>query len=127
MPSIHDVYPYYLSASNLQGRTVIVTVEKTKIEEVYNAQTRKKEPKLLVFFVGKKLSLACNKTQAAAIARIAGNEDYTKWAGVSFSLQPTRASNGKDTINVIGTSAQNGSHADLPTGDEEFEGDDEPL
>ena len=69
MPSIRDLYTYYLTAEHLQGRSVVVHIASCQVEQVFNPRAKRSEAKLLIRFHGKKLALACNKTQAASLAR----------------------------------------------------------
>ena len=100
MPSIRDVFTFYLKAEHLQGRTALVAIASCELEEVFNPRIRRNEPRLILRFHGKKLALACNKTQAAALEQITGTDDYTKWIGHTVALSPNRAHNGKDTIAI---------------------------
>jgi hypothetical protein len=100
MPSIRDIFTFYLKAEHLQGRTAIVAIASCEVEEVFNPRIRHNEPRLILRFHGKKLALACNKTQAAALEQITGMDDYSKWIGHTVALSPNRAHNGKDTIAI---------------------------
>jgi hypothetical protein len=81
MPSIRDLYPFYLTAEGLQGRSHVVHIQSAIVEELWNRQLKRKESKVVVRFHGKKSALACNKTQAGQLAQLTGTEDYTRWAG----------------------------------------------
>jgi hypothetical protein len=98
MPSIRDIFTFYLKAEHLQGRTAVVHIESCTIEQVFNPRAKHNEPRLIIRFHGKKLALACNKTQAASIERITGVDDYTKWPGHAVALAPGRTNNGQETI-----------------------------
>lgn len=101
MPSIKDLFPdKWLIAEALQGKQPTVEIERTTVEELYNRRSRQDEPCLVVAFKGKKLRLVCNKTQATAIAEIAGTEDYTQWKGAHIRLAEAKAPNGKHTIAI---------------------------
>lgn len=111
MPSIRDVFPdKWLKASHLilaDGRRPIlaVTVKGAGVEKLHNPNTATKEPRLIVEFEAKDKRLICNKTQAEAIAAIAGTEDYTQWRGVKLAIQAGIAPNRKDTILVLSAPA----------------------
>lgn len=107
MPSIRDIFPdKWLKAAHLilaDGRRPIlaVTVKGAGVEKLHNPNTKQQEPKLVVEFEAKDKRLICNKTQAEAIAAIAGTEDYTKWRGVKLAIQAGIAPNKKDTILIL--------------------------
>lgn len=105
MPSIRDLYTFYLTAEHLQGRSHVVHIHSVSIEELWNRQTKRKESKLLLRFHGKKLLLACNKTQATQIERITGTDDYTKWPGHTLLLSPGKAPTGAATITITAAPA----------------------
>lgn len=98
MASIHDLFTFYLKAEQLQGRSVTVHIESCTVEQVFNPRTKRNEPKLLIRFHGKKLGLLANKTSAAALERITGTDDYTKWVGHDVTLSPSKSVSGMDTI-----------------------------
>jgi hypothetical protein len=100
MPSIRDLYTFYLTAEHLQGRSVVVHIQSVSVEELWNRQLKRRECKLILRFHGKKLVLACNKTQAAALERLTGSDDYTQWPGHTVTLSPSRASTGAETITI---------------------------
>lgn len=101
MPSIRDLYTYYLTAEQLLGKSHVVHIAACTVEELWNRQTKRKESKLVLRFHGKKLALVCNKTQAAALEQITGSDDFSKWVGHSITLSPGKAPTGANTI-VIG-------------------------
>ena len=105
MPSIRDLYTYYLTAEHLQGRSVVVHIANCQVEQVFNPRAKRTEAKLLIRFHGKKLALACNKTQAASLARLTGSEDYTCWPGHTVTLSPGQADSGQETILITGAPA----------------------
>ena len=109
MPSIRDLYTFYLKAEHLQGRSVVVHIESCKTEPVFNPRSKHTEPRLLIRFHGKKLALTCNKTQASQFERITGSDDYTQWVGHTVTLSPGKAPTGADTILITAAPAANGS------------------
>jgi hypothetical protein len=111
MPSIRDLYTFYLTAEHLQGRSHVVHIHSVSIEELWNRQTKRKEHKLLLRFHGKKLLLACNKTQATQVERITGTDDYTKWPGHTLLLSPGKAPTGAATITITAAPAQTNGKA----------------
>jgi hypothetical protein len=101
MPSIRDLYPFYLTADHLQNRSVVVHISSVTVEELWNSKSKRKEPKLVVRFHNKKLALACNKTQATQLERLTGSDDYTHWIGHTITLSPTKAPSGTNTIAIL--------------------------
>lgn len=106
MPSTRDIYPdTYLKPEHLQGKTVTVTISAVTVDQFYKPLKGRYEPALVVRMKGKKLPFILNKTQCFAIEAIAGDDDYFKWPGVSFSMREGIASNGKRTIVVLAPDA----------------------
>jgi hypothetical protein len=111
MPSIYDIYEFYLEVKDLKDKAHVVKVQSAKREDMPNPRTHKKEGKIVVRFEKARKSMILNKTQAGAIAEIAGTDDYTKWVGTEVVLVAGVASNGKDTIVV--TDRANSGDIDL--------------
>jgi hypothetical protein len=100
MASVAEIYPSrYLSAADLHGRAVTVTIERAALEELRNPRTHQTERKLVVYFAKARKCMPLNKTQARALAAFAGDES-DNWPGVVVVLAPTNAPNGADTINI---------------------------
>ena len=98
--NIDQLYPRkWLAADDLAGRAVTVTIDAVTLEQVRNPRTNRGEPKLAVAFVGKKKRLLANKTQAYALAAIAGKETED-WSGRQVTLAAAVAPNGAQTIAV---------------------------
>ena len=85
MANINDVFGSgsSLKASDLQGRTVTVTIETVNIKQFDDGN------KLILAFAGKDKVLICNKTNANRIAEKLGG-DYERWAGNQISLHSER-------------------------------------
>ncbi|MFN8468254.1 MAG: hypothetical protein U0X20_22030 [Caldilineaceae bacterium] len=114
MPSVFDIYTFYLEAETLRGRSVVVHIERAEVEQVFNPRTKHDEPKIVVHFHGKKLALCCNKTQAGALVDITGTDDFTKWAGHSVTLTPARIDRERQTITITPAPAGNGNQQQAP-------------
>ena len=99
MPSIEDVYTYYLKAADLQAQPRTVTIEAATVEKIFDPKTKRNEPCVVLRFHGKKKVMALNKTQASSLAAITGTDDYTAWGKALIILTPTRHNN-KDTIQI---------------------------
>jgi len=74
----------YLKASDLNGKSVNVTIE--SVEMVDMGKGRDKESKLLIRFVGKQKGLVCNKTNAGTIEKITGTDETDDWVGKNITL-----------------------------------------
>ena len=74
----------YLKASDLNGKSVNVTIE--SVEMVDMGQGRDKESKLLIRFVGKQKGLVCNKTNAGTIEKLTGSDETDNWVGKQITL-----------------------------------------
>ena len=111
MPSIYDVYLYYLEPKDLKDKAHVVIVQSAKREDMPNPRTHVKETKIVVRFEKARKAMILNKTQAGAMAEVAGTDDYTKWGGTEVVLVADVASNGKNTIRV--TDRANSGDIDL--------------
>lgn len=100
MAKVSEVYASpWLRSEDLQGRTVKVTIATATVETLPQADGSQAE-KIVVSFVGAKRKLILNKTQAAALVAIAG-DDTDRWIGVVVFLAPQPTNNGKMTIAVL--------------------------
>ncbi len=98
--SVSELFPSpWLHADDLNGRTVTVTIRQVTVESIRNPQTRKSEWKAVLDF-GRSKRLIVNKTQSLALADIANNEEFAAWSGLTISLSPAVAHNGKPTIAI---------------------------
>ena len=80
--NVNDLFPSkWLKASDLGEAKPIVTIARVEVESV----GREKEQLPVVYFVGKTKGCVLNKTNATAIAAIAGDE-LTEWPGVKVQL-----------------------------------------
>jgi UDP-glucose 6-dehydrogenase len=77
---INDAFPSnYLKSSDLQGRNVLVKIDRVVYEEV------NKERKLAMYFVGKDKPMILNKTNANTIA-LAYGQDTDDWRDAEVVL-----------------------------------------
>lgn len=77
----------FLYAFDLQGKEVVVTIERVTGGEV-TGEGGKKSKKPVCKFVGKEKKLALNVTNCKTIATLYGNET-NDWAGKRIALYPT--------------------------------------
>lgn len=75
----------WLRVEDLQGRAVPVTIARVTVEDIDGDRGR--ERKLVVAFKDKQKKLIANKTNAASIAAIAG-DDLDRWPGATITLFP---------------------------------------
>ena len=77
---ISDAYPSnYLKASDLQGRSTVVTIDRCEIEDIGD------ERKPILYFVGKKKGMVLNKTNANNVAVLYG-DDTDDWMNQQVEL-----------------------------------------
>ncbi|MCG3208593.1 MAG: hypothetical protein FOGNACKC_02204 [Anaerolineae bacterium] len=96
----------YLKASDLQGRTAKVTIEKVTVEDFYDRESRETQQQAVLRFVGKTKGLVINKTRLAQLIELFGTDESTTYHGKQVLLHPTKQ-RGKDTI-AISLPADNG-------------------
>lgn len=98
MPNIDSVFPsQYLKASDLNGASPVVTIERLAIEPI----GRDREMKPVLYFAGKSKGLVLNKTNASKIAELTGSKDTDDWASCQIRLYVTEAEFGGDTFETI--------------------------
>lgn len=114
--NVNTLFPKkWLSAADLQGRTVSVFIEAVTLESIFNTRTKKNEQKLAVAFHGKQKKLITNRTQAYALAAITGSPETDHWAGHTVLLSVGIAPNGQETIIVTAAPATNGHAQEAAT------------
>ena len=94
--NINDAYPSkYLKAADLQGRSVVVTIERVDIDKMTDGKT-----KPVVYFHHKEKGLVLNKTNSKKIAATYGDDtDY--WSGGKIELYPCEVEFQGDTVDAI--------------------------
>ena len=86
MANIHDAFPSkYLRASDLNGASPTVTIDRVDFEPV----GRTREMKGVVYFVGKSKGLVLNKTNATKIMELVGSAETDDWPGGRVCLYTT--------------------------------------
>jgi len=94
----YDVFQFFLAPAHITApRTV--TVESASIDDIYNPKTMRNEPAIVLTFRAARRVLKLNKTQAESMMAIAG-EIIAGWQGVTITLSPAKAKNGKATIAI---------------------------
>lgn len=98
MPNIDSVFPsHYLKASDLNGASPTVTIDRLEIEPI----GRDREMKPVLYFQGKEKGLVLNKTNASKIAQLLGSKDTDDWAGCRIKLYPTETEFAGETVDTI--------------------------
>ena len=106
-----DLYPSnYLKADDLANRTVRATVAKLDLEEIGQDKTLKP----ILRFVGKDKGLVLNKTNAALIASVYG-DDSDAWIGKPIELYPAQVSFQGKIVTAIRVSVPMAKKAQPPT------------
>lgn len=90
----------FLFSYDLQGRDVVVTIERVVQGELVGQQGRKTK-KPVVFFKGKSKPLALNITNIKTIASLYGSFRVEDWIGKSITLYPTTTNFGSETRDCI--------------------------
>ena len=77
---VSDAFPSnYLKASDLQGRAIIVAIDRCEIEDIGD------ERKPILYFQGKQKGMVLNKTNANNVAVLYG-DDTDEWTGQRVEL-----------------------------------------
>jgi hypothetical protein len=109
--NINSAFPStYIKASDLEGRTVTVTIREVKMEQI----GRERDNKPVLYFVGKEKGLVLNKTNARKIASLVGDGDTDNWAGANIAIYPTETEFSGDMVECIrvkGANANGKPHA----------------
>ncbi|TIT00215.1 hypothetical protein [Mesorhizobium sp.] len=101
MTDLNELYPSkYLSAADLKGKKVTMTIKAVVIEEFEDNGGKVKKP-IAYFKEGGDKGLVCNKTNAMTIARIAGKTNTDDWTGVRITLFPTMVQFGGKVTEAI--------------------------
>jgi hypothetical protein len=89
MATRSERYPRrFLSAEDLQGKSVVVEIEEERLEELTDTNG-KTANKSVLSFVGKEKKLVLNATNWDSIVEITGCEDSRDWPGNKVELYPT--------------------------------------
>ena len=95
-----DAFPSdYLKASDLEGKSVTVTI--ASVEMVEFGKDREKESKLLIMFVGKKRGLIINKTNSRTISKVLGSDETDDWIGKRIIIEPREVEYGSEMVWAI--------------------------
>jgi hypothetical protein len=96
----HMMDSEYLFAADLQGRDVVVTIEKITVANLIGEGGRKTK-KPAAHFAGKSKPLALNATNCRVIANLLGSNDTQHWIGKAITIYPTTTKVGGETVECI--------------------------
>lgn len=89
----------YLSAADLQGKAVTVTIHHTTREPLKSPEGKEVE-KTILHFTGAKKALPLNLTNWDSVAEICG-EDSDGWPGGRITLYPTKVQMGGKMVDAV--------------------------
>jgi len=100
MPNINDVFTggKWLKASDLNGRKFKLTIKDVEILDF--EKDGKKQKKIGVTFDGREKGMVVNKTNAAIIAAMHGN-NTDDWMGKTINIYPGKVKFGSDMVDAI--------------------------
>lgn len=96
---VNDAFPSkWLKAADLQGRAVLLVIERWEMAEIGMAD--KPEQKPVLFFRDKQKALVLNKANGNTIAEIHGQE-MDDWGGKEITIYPTKTQFHGDMVDCI--------------------------
>lgn len=101
--TLSELFPSpWLHASDLNGRTIEVSIINVEFDEFPSNPMNPKSDKVwrAILDFGRTKKLILNKTQATDVSEIAGTETIANWRKTRISLRPAVATNGKATIKI---------------------------
>ena len=129
--NIGNAFPSkYLKAADLQGRRVVVTIDRVEMENFDDGD------KAIVYFVGKDKGVVLNRTNANTLVDITGSEETGEWKGVSITLYEAKVEyKGKRVPSIrideapanTAPKAAAAAPAPSPAPEQEFNDDDIPF
>jgi hypothetical protein len=88
MVKMSDLFPSkYVKASDLNGRTVTLTIKELRVEEMGHGSEKERKP--VLYFERATKGLVLNRTNAMIIAGLYGDES-DDWVGKRISIYPAR-------------------------------------
>jgi hypothetical protein len=96
-----EVFPSkYIRPEDLNGRAVIVTIERAPLE-LLKTPDGKQQNKIVLYFVGRQKALPVNVTNFDTISDICAEDDTERWAGHQIELYPTTTTMGGRVVDCI--------------------------
>jgi hypothetical protein len=94
--SFNDMYgSKFLSASDLGNREVAATISDVTTDILTDRQTGQSRTRVILGFTGKAKKLVVNKTNANALKKGCGTEDFNAWVGAKVVLYTADTSMGE--------------------------------
>lgn len=90
----------YISAFELNEQDHTVTIARV-VGGVIEGDAGRKSKKPVVTFTDWPKPMVLNKTNTKVLVKMFGTYDYTKWAGKRFTIYPTTAKFGTETVDAI--------------------------
>ncbi len=90
----------YISAFELNEQDHTLTIAKV-VGGVIEGDAGRKSKKPVVTFTDWPKPMVLNKTNTKVLVKMFGTYDYTKWAGRRFTIYPTTAKFGTETVDAI--------------------------
>lgn len=88
--SIYELFPRkYVTAADLNGKGVDLTIASLRLEEMHNTDNNQKERKPVLYFDKASKGMVLNKTNALTIAGVHGPET-DHWTGRRITIYPTK-------------------------------------
>jgi hypothetical protein len=95
-----EVFPSkYLKAADLNGKPIVVTIDRAPLEELKNPEG-KEQTKTVLYFRGGKKALPLNVVNWDSVAEICG-DDTDMWPGGKIELFATRTQMGGKMVDCI--------------------------
>lgn len=87
-PKVSAMFPTrFISADDLRGKEVTLTIIAWAVEEVFNLKTGAKDWATVLYFQGAKKGMLCKKRNSRTIAKLYG-DDVGGWLGCAITLFP---------------------------------------
>lgn len=100
----------YLKAADIGEAKPTVVIDRVQMEAV----GREQEQRPVVYFTGKSKGVVLNKTNAKAIAQIAGTAETDDWSGVRVQLFVSMVDYGGESVEAIRVRAPKPASAPAP-------------
>lgn len=98
--NLNDAYPSrFLSAEDLNGQDVTVTISSVALERI--GQGKDAVDKLVIGFSGKKKFFVANKTNSRAIAKVLGSDETDEWVGQRITFGPREVEFQGDMVTAL--------------------------
>lgn len=97
--NINAAFSSYLKVADLDGKRVMVTIDRVEIEAIGKGSDQEQKP--ILYFAGHEKGLVLNKTNAATIQEILGTPETEAWSGQKIVLLPAKTDFGGKRVDCI--------------------------